>query len=195
MLRLAELQTVYSVAPYLIKLAPHLARVFGAGTLCHLTTAHVFQARSRKPAADGVAIIRKIVTRRYAQWEELIIAQALGQVIEASGGDLRDLFRMLSILLLEVEFSTNVEAELRYTLDQIRRDMTWITTGNLERLRHLATTKAPRLESGADMDALVHDLETKRVLMYRNGEDWYDVHPLLREQVDRERRGSAAGAG
>ena len=195
MLRLADLQTVYSVAPYLIKLAPHLAGVFGAGTLCHLTTAHVFQARSREPDAEGVAIIREIVTRRYGQWEELISAEALDQVIEASGGDLRDLFRMLSILLLELEFSTNVDAALRYTLNQIRRDMTWITTGHLERLRHLATTKAPRLESDADMDALVHDLETKRVLMYRNGEDWYDVHPLLREQVERERPGSAAGAG
>ena len=44
----------------------------------------------------------------------------------------------------------------------------------------------------ADRDALVHDLETKRVLMYRNGEDWYDVHPLLRDQVDPPPAGAPA---
>jgi hypothetical protein len=27
------------------------------------------------------------------------------------------------------------------------------------------------------------DLAEKRVLLYRNGTDWYDVHPLLRDAV------------
>ena len=57
-----------------------------------------------------------------------------------------------------------------------------------------AATKAPRLETEADRDALVHDLETKRVLMYRNGEEWYDVHPLLRTLVDAAPAGVPGGA-
>ncbi len=190
MLRLAELQIVYSVAPYLIKLAPQLAGIFGAGTLCHLTTAHVFRARSRQLDSDGgVAIIREIIARRFPPWQTLLPSEALDRIIEASGGDLRDLFRLLSIVLLELEFSTDVDAVLRHALEQIRRDMTWIVQSHLERLRYLALDKKPRLESEADMDALVHDLETKRVLMYRNGDDWYDVHPLLRDQVDPPRIG------
>jgi hypothetical protein len=40
---------------------------------------------------------------------------------------------------------------------------------------------------------LVHDLETKRVLMYRNGSDWFDVHPLLRSLL--ETPAGAAGGG
>ncbi len=31
---------------------------------------------------------------------------------------------------------------------------------------------------------LAHFLDNRMVLNYRNGSDWYDVHPLLREVVD-----------
>jgi hypothetical protein len=185
LMRLAEIQVVYSVAPYLIKLAPQLGARFGVGTLCHLTTAHVFKQRSRELDLDyGVPVIRDIIARRYADWEKLIPAATLDRIIEASGGDLHDLFRLLSIVLLELEFSTDESSVLTYALEQVRRDMTWVTEPQRSRLRYIAENKAPRLSDDADRDALVHDLETKRVLMYRNGEDWYDVHPLLRPLVD-----------
>lgn len=194
MLRLHDIQVVYSVAPYLIKLAPQLGGLFGAGTLCHLTTAHVFKSRSREPDTEGgMNVIRDIITRRYPDWEALLPAPALGQLIESSGGDLRDLFRLLSIVLLELEFSDSVDAVLNYALEQVRRDMTWVTGPQLARLRHLAQTKEPRLDNDEDRDALVHDLETKRVLMYRNGSDWFDVHPLLRPLLDMPTE--AAGGG
>lgn len=195
MLRLAGVQVVYSVAPYLIKLAPQLNGLFGAGTLCNLTTAHVFRERSRDlDTAGGVAVIRKIVERRFLGWQQLISPDVLDRLIEASGGDLRDLFRLLSILLLELEFSPDTNAVLEFALEQVRRDMTWITEPQRERLSRIAATKAPRLETEADRDALVHDLETKRVLMYRNGEEWYDVHPLLRTLVDAAPAGVPGGA-
>lgn len=185
MLRLSDMQVVYSVAPYLIKLAPHLNAIFGAGALCHLATAHVFKSRSRDVDSEcGMKVIRQIVTARYRAWNQLISESTLDTLIEQSGGDLRDLFRMLSIVLLELEFSSDEPAVLRYALDQVRRDMTWVTDGQLERLKYIAQHKSARLRDEADRDALVHDLETKRVLMYRNGEDWYDVHPLLRSLVD-----------
>jgi hypothetical protein len=194
MLRLHDVQVVYSVAPYLIKLAPQLGGLFGAGTLCHLTTAHVFKSRSRELDAEGgVRVIREIVTRRYPAWKDLLPGSALDRLIENSGGDLRDLFRLLSIVLLELEFSDNVGAVLSFALEQVRRDMTWVTAPQLSRLRYLAQTKEPRLDNDEDRDALVHDLETKRVLMYRNGSDWFDVHPLLRSLL--EAPAGAAGGG
>lgn len=190
MLRLHDVQVVYSVAPYLLKLAPQLNGLFGAGTVCHLTSAHVFKNRCRQlDLQGGVAVIREIIRRRYAAWEQLIPSEVMDQIIENSGGDLRDLFRLLSIVLLELEFSDNVPAVLAFALEQVRRDMSWVTEPQKARLRYLAEHKQPRLNDEADMDALVHDLETKRVLMYRNGEDWYDIHPLLRSLLE-----PAAGA-
>jgi hypothetical protein len=96
-------------------------------------------------------------------------------------------------VLLELEFSDNVGAVLSFALEQVRRDMTWVTAPQLSRLRYLAQTKEPRLDNDEDRDALVHDLETKRVLMYRNGSDWFDVHPLLRSLL--EAPAGAAGGG
>ncbi len=185
LMRLADIQVVYSVAPYLIKLAPQLGGLFGVGTLCHLTTAHVFKQCSRELDVDhGVPVIRNIIARRYPEWEKWLPPNTLDEIIEASGGDLRDLFRLLSIVLLELEFSGDESTVLPYALEQVRRDMTWITGPQQARLRYIAEHKQPRLDDDADRDALVHDLETKRVLMYRNGKDWYDVHPLLRPLID-----------
>jgi len=193
MLRLEGVQVVYSVAPYLIKLAPQLAGTFGNGALYHLTSAHVFKNRSRELDATGLAALREIITRRYPGWADLITPAMLDQAIEFSGGDLRDLFRLLSILLSVLEHADAPEAALAYALEQMRRDMTWITQEHIQRLRELAQSKEPVLKDEKDRDNLVHDLETKRVLMYRNGRDWYDIHPLLREFVENASPSPAAG--
>ncbi len=192
MLRIEGVQVVYSVAPYLIKLAPQLAGTFGNGVLYHLTSAHIFKNRSRELDPTGLAALREIISRRYPDWPVLLSSELLDQAIAYSGGDLRDLFRLLSILMSVLEHADAPEAALAYAVEQMRRDMTWITQDHIQRLRELAQSKEPVLKDEKDRDNLVHDLETKRVLMYRNGRDWYDIHPLLREFID---QAPAAGGG
>ncbi|MFA7243325.1 MAG: hypothetical protein WC091_24725 [Sulfuricellaceae bacterium] len=183
MLRFASIQIVYSVPPYLLKLAPQLNAQLGAGTVCHLTTAHIFRRCSREPDSDGVKVFRIIVGKRYRDWESIIPQPVLDRLILSSGGDLRDFFRLLRIYLQQARHGADPTEIAAYAENHLRRDMTWITEPHRDRLRHVAERHQPRLNSDSDTDQLVHDLETKRVLMYRNGDDWYDVHPLLRDYV------------
>lgn len=183
MLRFASIQMVYSVPPYLLKLAPQLNAQLGVGTVCHLTTAHIFERCTRNADTDGVNVFRIIIGKRYQDWQSIIPQPVLDRLIESSGGDLRDFFRLLRIYLQQARHGADPTEIAAYAENHLRRDMTWITEPHRDRLRHVAERHQPRLENDTDTDQLVHDLETKRVLMYRNGDDWYDIHPLLRDYV------------
>jgi len=190
MLKLPGIQVVYSIPLYLVRLEPQLYALFGDAAFCSLTSAHIFLNRSRELDEDGLKVIHDIVTARYPNWRDYLPETQLDRLVEASGGDLRDLFRFLSGVLLELEDSEDAEAAVDYVLGQAARILTWITEPNLNRLRTISQTKRIPRGSQEDMDALVRDMETKRVLMYLNGDEWYDIHPLLRAYVDSD---SAAG--
>jgi hypothetical protein len=51
-------------------------------------------------------------------------------------------------------------------------------------LKRITQTHATCLEKDADLPTLAQFLDNRLVLNYRNGSDWYDVHPLLRDVVD-----------
>lgn len=192
MLRLPGIQVVYSIPLYLVRLEPQLYSLFGDAAFCSLTSAHIFLKRSRDLDPAGQRVIFEIITARYPGWRDYLPEAQMNRLIEASGGDLRDLFRFLSGVLLELEDSDDAEAAVDYVLAQVARTLTWITEDNLKRLQSVSETKALPRGSQEDMDALVRDLETKRVLMYLNGDEWYDVHPLLRKYID---SAPAAGGG
>lgn len=185
MLRIKDAQVVYSVAPYMLKLRPHLAAQYGNAAVVHLTSLHIFENRSETLDTEGgVKNAVEIVRRRYPDYVALLSDDVMQQVIEYSGGDLRDLFRLLNLLLSVLDKADNEAAAFNYAKEQMRRDMTWITGEELARLRKVAQTKNATLETAAEREAFVQDLELKRVLMYRNGEDWCDVHPLLRDLIE-----------
>lgn len=184
MLRLPGIQVVYSIPLYLVRLEPQLYSLFGDAAFCSLTSAHIFLNRSRDLDPAGQRVIFAIISARYRDWRDYLPETQMKRLIEASGGDLRDLFRFLSGVLLELEDSEDAEAAVDYVLAQVARTLTWITEDNLKRLQSVSNTKALPRGSQEDMDALVRDLETKRVLMYLNGDEWHDIHPLLRKYID-----------
>lgn len=192
MLHLPGIQVVYSVPLYLVRLEPQLYGLFGDAAFCSLTSAHIFLNRSRDLDEEGRKVIHEIIQARYPAWRNYLPEEQLNRLIVASGGDLRDLFRFLGGVLLELEDSEDAAAAVEYVLRQVTRTLTWITEDNLKRLQSISRTKALPRGAQADLDALVRDLETKRVLMYLNGDEWYDVHPLLRDFIDAADSGHAA---
>ena len=48
-----------------------------------------------------------------------------------------------------------------------------------EWLRRITETKKPALKEIQHLPQLARFLDSHLVLNYRDGEDWYDVHPLL----------------
>ena len=65
-----------------------------------------------------------------------------------------------------------------------RTEMLPIPADHLSWLKRISASHDTCLDKDTDLPTLAHFLDNRLVLNYRNGSDWYDVHPLLREVID-----------
>ncbi len=186
-LHIPTLHVLYTIPPYLIPLAPGIGRQLGQGLLASLPSVRV---RSRDGSRDssGLAIMKRIVERRCSEWQTVFAEEQLARMAMAVGGDLRDFFRFLRQCLVNVatgkEASLPVpEAIVEQTENHLRREMLPIADEDKAWLRKIAASKTPELESITQLPELARFFDTNLVLNYRDGEDWYDVHPLIAEEI------------
>lgn len=141
--------------------------------------------RDGSDCREGIDLLRRVLARRAPDGDpERLLGNQVDRVIRASGGLFRDLFRLVSALLLK-------DGRLPVSVTEIngveRQQRSHIATGlSEEQWEILATVKkthqlrAPRehLAEAWTLQALGY------VLCYRNGEvDWFGVHPLLEPLV------------
>lgn len=186
-LRVPLLHMVYTVPPYLSVLAAGAGSLMGGAVARRLVSTHIFLDRSREPDPRGLAVLRSVITARYPQWTKLFTEEALDKLALSSGGDLRELFRLIRLCLPAVQDDSQlpltVEA-VRPAENAARNEMLPIPGEHLAWLQRISKTHDTCLETDAQLPVLAHFLDNRLVLNYRNGSDWYDVHPLLREAVD-----------
>jgi hypothetical protein len=159
------------------------------------------------PCEKGRTVIRKIISRRMD--EQLIDEEALTWLIEMTGGVLRDVFEVLIVAAEAAESmhergrqpegkinTQNIryglnrrKSEYARSISTIHLPSEWSLTHEqlYERLRELA--KRPRRHLQSDHCAMVL-LQAKAVIEY-NGEQWFDVHPLVKELLLLEGKGHA----
>ncbi len=190
-LRFTALSIVYTVPPYLSALAGALGALYAGGRVYTLPSVHIYEC-CPEPGADpvasvaGLAKMREIVGKRYADWPEFLTEAQLARLAQHSGGDLRDYFRMLRLIVtraprlarLPVPESSIADAE-----DAVRNDMLPIAADDREWLARIRATHKPELPNLDALPDFARLQEGKYLLHYRNGEDWYDVHPLLHDEV------------
>jgi hypothetical protein len=195
-LRVPLLHVVYTVPPYLSVLAGSAAgALMGGAVTRRLVSVHVFKDRSREPDPQGLAAMRAVVARRSPGWDQVLQPAALDRLALASGGDLREFFRLVRACLPAVRD----DAELPLAFDAVaaaenvaRGEMLPIPQDQLSWLKRIGHTHDTCLATDAHLPLLAQFLDGRLVLNYRNGSDWYDVHPLLREAVDRHVVSAAA---
>lgn len=189
-MRVPDWQTVYSVPPLLPKLAPGLLALAGA-RLYQLTSAHVFTDRSDQPDDQIVDRLVELVDRRCngrATRQQFIGDTELRRIIVHSGGDLRDLIRLLKMAALFAFESPQLPvgpAVVDAAFDEWRNAYLPLAADVAVRLADVRKNRIPTVGTEDDWFGVMSDLAEKRVLLYRNGNDWYDVHPLLRDAVDK----------
>lgn len=186
-LRIPGLHVVYTVPPYLSVLAAGAGSLIGGATVRRLVSTHVFKDRSREVDPDGVELLRRVVTRRFPEWQRLIGPQALERMGVSSGGDLREFFRLLRQCLPAVRDDSQLplaEQAVEHVRIAARAEMLPIPADQLDWLARITASHDTCLASDDGLPLLAHFLDNRLVLNYRNGTDWYDVHPLLRDVVD-----------
>lgn len=198
-MRVPDWQTVYSVPPLLPKLAPGLLALAGA-RLYQLTSAHVFTDRSDEPDDQIVERLVDLVDRRCngrATRQRFIDDAELRRVIVHSGGDLRDLIRLLKMAALFAFESPDLPigpAVVDAAFDEWRNANLPLAADVAARLADVRKNRIPTVATADDWFGVMSDLAEKRVLLYRNGNDWYDVHPLLRDAVDKQAPAASGAA-
>ena len=128
---------------------------------------------------------------RNASWQKVFTQTQLYRMALSTGGDLRDFFRLAQSCIVKAASSARSTLPLQDTVlvdaeNHLRRDMLPLAEADKTWLRRIKKNKKPELAEIGHLPQLARFLDTHLVLNYRNGEDWYDVHPLLWSELGSE---------
>lgn len=192
-LQLPGWTVVYSVPPLLGKLSPGIASAWGMSRTYALTSAHVFKDRSDEPDEETInQKLLPLVQKRIGEsWSQLLTEPQLRQMVEKTGGDLRDLLRCTRAALLKGLMNKSfpvADESLEQVYSDLRRPYLPLSQASRERLQVVARDFEVDnlLQDDHQWPIVMSDLAQKRILMYLNGQEWYRVHPLLRDVLKPE---------
>ncbi len=203
-LRIPSMHVVYTVPPWLKFVTP------GMVTMVLLPARHLWDNNpTRTRTETNWTAFRSVVAKRLGDDglsrlfgpEEVERTRLIDRLIGLSGGHLRDLLRLLRDIVLRsaslatLPVNTHVVAA---SINALRRDYLPIARDDARWLAEIARGRVaalPDTEPSA-INRLSRFLDSHRVLYFVNAEEWYDVHPLIREEIEKvlaADRGAAPG--
>lgn len=169
-------RTVFTVPPY-VQIDYEVVR--------HITNVKVAE-RNRDPFPDGIAALREVLARRTPDRNLLRLfpdEESLTSLIKSSGGNLRDLFRLVIEVEIQAESLPVSAATIPAAEQSVRNGLLPISDDEMAVLIRVATEQVAPLRSQADWAELSGLYERHLILGYPNGETWYDIHPLIADHV------------
>ncbi|MFV8749741.1 hypothetical protein ACNOYE_04210 [Nannocystaceae bacterium ST9] len=190
LLRFTGLSVVYTIPPYLQALAGGLGARYAGGRIYALPSVHVYECCPEpgewpKPSDSGLSKLITIIERRFAGYVEFFTREQLWRLAQSSGGDLRDYFRMLKLAVTRA-VSVGLplgDGAIKDAEDAVRSDMLPIARDDREWLEKIGKSHKAELDSLERLPNFARLQEGKYVLQYRNGEEWFALHPLLRKEL------------
>ncbi len=137
--------------------------------------------------ADGYATMRRILERRCPPGDELsrfLDDDGVDVLIRDSGGHLRDLLRLVrgaSVAADELPFT---RAAIDRGRQEVRDGLLPLADDERGCLRKVAKEHEVPLPTQDDWETLAGLFDRHLVLGYKNGETWYDVHPLIAQDIE-----------
>ncbi|MDM8546377.1 hypothetical protein QUF61_07770 [Candidatus Venteria ishoeyi] len=191
-LRFPLLHVVYTIPPFLPPLMPGIGKAFGAPVVSW-PNVHV-RKKNGEDDKDGLKLLEDIITRRYMNWRQFFNRDQLQRLSRATGGDLRDFFRVLREALIAASVTEDgvTDAIVEQVKNRLRREHLPIAIDDARWLAKVHDSKGVELESVDKLAVLERFFDNNLIMNYLNGEDWYDVHPLLLEEVRRHGVNDAA---
>ncbi len=181
-LRIPNLHVVYTVPPWLKIKTPGLAGRYDGEAQIQCVKV---RQRDGSPCHQGLAVLERVIARR-GNWRRVLPDQAaLDDMILASGGYLRDLFRLLqSLLRLSEQYGLPAtQRTIELAKHEVRNNYLPLTHADARWLDRIERTHSAQLDDHDRLHDLARFFDNHLVLTYRNGQDWWSVHPLLVEAV------------
>lgn len=186
-----KLHVVYTVPPYLNVLAPNLGRILGGNPTTRWPNIHV-RKKNNTPDPYGINLMAVIIEKRFPEWRQIIPEETLSSLAQASGGDLRDFFRLIrecAISLRNVRLSEPGapldDTIINRVIRQLSNELLPIAEEDARWMARIHQTKRASLPSEKNLPSLARFLDCNLIMNYQNGEPWYDIHPLLIPELER----------
>lgn len=193
-LRIPSMHVVYTVPPWLKIKAPGVAGLYtNSQTIPCVKVRH----QNGQTCNAGVKALERIVEKR-GDWKRLLGDQAaLDELLLASGGYLRDLFRLLqTVLRLARHDGLPAQERIRrLAFDEVRNSYLPIANDDARWLQRINASNGTELDGQGRLHDLARFFDTHLVLTYRNGEEWVAVHPLVAAHVEKQVATLAAREG
>lgn len=185
MWELPACHVVYTVPPYLEHFSAGVARAY-RGSIRILPSIKVCgRPPQREAVPAGTAALRALLEQRIGDLRALFgedEAEAVALLAAASGGHVRDFFALAG------EAIEQADEELPLSTDDVKRAVRSLQHPNnhmwpqdtQDLLREIYDGTPPQGQAAA----LAVAMDQSLVLGYRNGDTWYDVHPLARARFE-----------
>lgn len=185
-LHLPNLHVVYTAPPFVKVRYPNLGSLYTPGGLQMLPAVKLHDGATREEFRAGFEILVQVVGAR-GDWKRLLgRREHLEKLIRFSGGHLRDLLRLLAEVIRRAENLPVGDDTVDAAIAQVRNEFLPIANQDAVWLQDVAETHSAELDESDRLPDLARFLDTHMVLCYRNGHEWYDVHPLIAETVERQ---------
>jgi hypothetical protein len=190
-LKLPYIHTVYTVPPWLKFVYPTIDVV-----ILH-TVRQWCKDQARNDHAPGNACLSRVVNRRFqAGGLRRLFGEEnrADQFTSLCGGHFRDLLRLFRGAIQRAQSLPISDEVIHSSIVDVRSTFLPIAYDDAIWLGKIADSRASGLPdtSPDSVSRFTRFLDTHFVLYLRNGEEWYDIHPLIRDEVDRIVKSSAS---
>lgn len=187
-LRLPYVHTIYAVPPWLKFVLPSEA------PMTVLPTVHLWDNAPDRPRSKRAwSVFQHLIQRRLKSdgIDRLFgpngaaAGGPLDRLIGACGGHVRDLLRLMQETLKRATTLPVTSQVLDSVINATRRDLLPIALDDARWLRDIAESRDAAMPNTDErsVERLSNFLDTHRVIYFVNGSAWYDVHPLIRDEI------------
>lgn len=186
LLRVPEAQTIYTVPPDLeVWEGPAVQANFDAGA--QKLGAIRVSNRDGGEYQQGIELLCDVVTSRApdGDWERLFGERSrIERLAHVSGGHIRQLLLSVRETIIRTSALPTSDDAVEAAIRQLRRGFGVLADDQIVWLRHVRDHRRPPIATDADRDRFTQALDGLMVFMYRNGEEWYGVNPLIAPDLD-----------
>ena len=144
----------------------------------------------RSPCGAGTEALRSLVTKRFSPegLERFYGPEPFsraGRLIELCAGHFRDLLLLLRETVTRADGLPVSDQAIDAAILRVKSNYLPISLDDARWLAEIARARATLLQTreAQEIGRLTRFLDTHFVLYLRNGDEWYDVHPLVRDDV------------
>lgn len=180
-LRLPGVHVVYTVPPWLRVRFANLGALYNG--LETLTALKLAERKDGREFAPGIEALKAIAAQR-GDWLPLLgTPERLVALIRKSGGYPRGLLQLLRNVITGARSLPVSDHDFQRAIAKMKNDMLPIADNDARWMVNILQTQRPSLTEVTRLPELARFLDTNQVLAYRNGEEWYDVHPVIADEV------------